>query len=263
MSTAFTLIDYILIAVSVLLFIVTAFALYLLRKVRNNSAIKYEFVTIIAHKFRTPLSSTRWSLGELIPSEPDPFRQNSLKDIQKSNQQLMDLTNTLIELADNDKNVQTSYNFEQAPLGDLVRNAVNAMQTQFGEKNISVSVTEAEKPTVSVDKARLEFVLHNILQNSCIYTPAGGNVTITVGVMKGKAAAVFTDNGIGIEESELRNVFSEFHRTADAQKFDTEGLGVGLYLSKSIMRRLHGTIEVFSAGKDQGSTFVVSLPIAR
>lgn len=235
---------------------------FIIRKLNENETLKYEFITIIAHKFRTPLTQVKWSVDELIGGEQDSYRKQSLKDIQQSNEKLIKLTGALIELTDSDNNASSSYTFETVSLGDFIRTVSESFKDAFHEKNIFFSVQcQSEEIKVNIDKQRMEFVFQTLLENAITYTTPGKNVTVIVQQIGGKAVVSVTDGGIGISEKDLSSVFSKFYRTENAKNTDTEGFGVGLYLSKAIVRRHKGKITVDSAGINFGSTFTVTLKI--
>src|SRR3989344_7581833 len=91
---------------------------YLWRKLRENENLKYEFITIIAHKFRTPLTHMKWLSEGLIADELDPRKRENLREMRQANQKLIDLTGTLIELTDSDDDSKSSYVFETVNLRD-------------------------------------------------------------------------------------------------------------------------------------------------
>lgn len=236
----------------------------LVRAVQKNEKLKYEFVTIIAHKFRTPLSEVKWALDEMISSEQEPFIKEGMRNMQQSNENLIKLTATLIELADSDSTAKSSYHFEPINLSQFVSDRGDAMKKFFQNKNLyfSVQVTE-EEIFVRADRSRLEFVLQALMENAGIYSPAGRNIEIIVSRAGHKAIVTVTDHGIGMEHHDLGSVFSKFFRAKNAKAMDTEGFGVSLYLAQSVMRRHHGKIAAFSAGANQGSTFVVTMPVIK
>jgi len=235
----------------------------LMIKVRMTARAKAEFVGIIAHKFRTPLTSVRWTVEDLIKTEQDNLRKQNLMTIEVLNRQLINLTNTLIEVAESGHGKRKAFTFETVLLAVLINEKVEWLKKEFSVKNISFTV-ECEDPAikVSVDKQRFEFVLNTVLQNSCIYTPVGGKVDVQLAQRGSKAYIVVADNGIGIPKNELHGVFKEFHRSQNAQQFDTEGLGVGLYLARTIINRLGGKIAVHSEGVGKGTVVTIKLPAA-
>lgn len=181
-------------------------------------------------------------------------------EMQKVNRGLIDLTGTLIELTESSNGSKSSYTFEKADLSALVKSVGESMTESFKEKNIAFSVQCPTDPViVKMDKGRMEFVFQTLITNALTYTPTGRAVNLTLTHGGGKAVAAITDQGIGIRKEDLSHIFSKFYRTDNAQRTDTEGFGVGLYLAQSIVRRHKGKIEVYSEGIDKGSTFSVLL----
>jgi signal transduction histidine kinase len=251
-----------LLSMLVVLALVIFLVMTIIRKLRYNEGLKYEFITIIAHKFRTPLTSVKWLCESLLSSAgPDQAIKEGLSDIKVSTDKLIALTGTLIELTNTDSETKATYQFEDVSLNDLVRTITNSYKNIFHEKNIFFSInTPAETVFSHIDKSRMEFVLQTLLENAFAYTPPGRNVDISLGVEGKRAIISVHDNGIGIEQREMPHIFGKFYRTQKAKSADTEGFGVGLYLAQTIVRRHNGKISAFSEGQDRGSTFTISLP---
>ncbi|MBU6426746.1 HAMP domain-containing histidine kinase [Patescibacteria group bacterium] len=228
---------------------------------RKNEDLKEEFITIIAHKFQTPLSQVKWLIESMASAEQDPYKLESLGQIAKANRQLIDLTGTLVELADSDGLARAAYLFEKTDLCELTRRVAGLAKDSFHEKNIFFSVECDREPIyVKVDKARVEFALQVLFDNARLYSPPGKSVRVDVSKIGAKAAITVSDQGIGISPEEFPRLFSKFFRGKNAVSADTEGFGVGLYLADSIVRRHRGRIEVSSPGAGKGSTFKIVLP---
>lgn len=246
----------------IILAVLALVAEYIWKRLRENDVLKYEFITIIAHKFRTPLTSIKWLIEGFLGDSLDARLREGLTDVKQSTDKLISMTGTLIELTDTDNESRSSYSFEKVTLCDLVRGVSNAMLNRFHEKNQTFSMRcEAEDVVANVDRVRLEFVLQTLLENASTYTPTGRQVEVTVSRSGRKAAITVADNGIGIDPKDMPHIFSKFYRAANARAADTEGFGVGLYLARSVIRRHHGKMEVYSAGLDQGTAFTVTIPI--
>jgi len=228
---------------------------------RENEVLKYEFVTIIAHKFRTPLTSLKWLIESLLADETDARKKESYTEIAGLSDKLISMTGTLIEMTDTDNEAKSSYVLTATPVCEFVRTAADAYKNQFHEKNLFFSV-KCDAPDVAahIDRPRMEFVLQTLLENALAYTPTGRNVDVTVSARGHKALISVSDTGIGIAPEDLRMIFTKFYRTQNAKEADTEGFGVGLFLARSIVWRHRGRIEVDSPGLGQGSTFTVILP---
>lgn len=228
--------------------------------ISKNETLKYEFVTIIAHKFRTPLTFMKWATDELIATEQDSYKKENLEGIKESNDKLIKLTGTLIELTDNENTTGSTYNFERTSLCQFARGVGETFKDVFHEKNIFFSVVcPPEDITVKIDRTRMEFVLQTLLENARAYTPPGKNVEVTISAEAGKAYMSVSDSGIGIDPKDLPNIFTKFFRAPNAKASDTEGFGVGLYLARSIIKQHHGKMSVYSAGMGTGATFIVAL----
>ncbi len=226
-----------------------------------NEALKYEFVTIIAHKFRTPLTTVKWMTDELAKGETDPYKKESLKAIQESNEKLISLTGTLIETTDTSDASKMSYAMEPVDLCSFVRSVADTFKNSFHEKNLFFSVRcGPEGVAALIDRQRMEFVLGAVFENARTYSPPGNDVDVMVGLQGNSAVITVVDHGIGIERNDLSHVFSKFFRADNARLVDTEGFGVGLYLAQSVIRRFKGSMEVYSEGLKRGTTCVISLP---
>ena len=256
-------------AIAIAIILINILALHVLwRKLGENENLKYEFITIIAHKFRTPLTQTKWLIESLLPEEKEPRTKDGLKQMAQANQKLIDLTGTLIELTDSDDPARTGYTFERVSLCTFAREIGASFKEAFHEKNIFFAVQCPETDVVAkIDRARMSFVLSTFLENACTYTSPGQRVDVFISLRKSsswrkKVVISVVDHGMGIAPADMAKLFTKFFRSKDAKAVDTEGFGVGLYLAQTITRRHKGKIEVFSDGKDKGSTFNIILPRA-
>lgn len=239
-------------------------AVLLFRKLRENERSKYEFMTIIAHKFRTPLTHIKWSSEGLLSDETDSYKKQSLTDIHASNENLINMTTTLIEVMDASGNKNSAYRFERVNICDMVRSIMESYKSMFHSKNLFISIScVAEELFANIDKSRMEFVLSTLFENACLYTPPGRNITATVSIEHRKVAVSVHDDGIGIDARDMQHLFTKFYRTKEARAMDTEGLGVALYLAKSVMKHHKGSIVAYSEGLGKGSTFSIVMPRAK
>jgi signal transduction histidine kinase len=256
--------DVLIIIFSAIFLTLLTIIIYFLKHIRDNNRMKYEFITIVAHKFRTPLTYIKWVCDSLIPDEADSFKKKSLEDVKKSNQKLIDLTGTLIEIADSESSGGVTYVYEKIPLVELMQDIINKNKDSFHEKNIFLGFKFTNnKIKVKADRTRLEFVINTLLDNARTYTPIGKKVELAVSGSLFKASIIVEDDGIGISKQDIKHVFSKFFRGKNARVNDTEGFGVGLYLASSIIKKLKGKITVESPGENLGSRFMITLPRVR
>jgi signal transduction histidine kinase len=244
------------IAIVCMVFVVWV-ATIVFRGSQRNEKLKYEFIMIIAHKYRTPLTQVKWLCERLLLDEKDSFKRESLTDIQFANENLIKLTNSLLEITDDDKGALSSYSFEKIPIYSLVRETAEPFKVLFHKKNIFFSVECDPNLDVKckVDRKRIEFVLQSLFDNARIYSPMGKDVRVLINKSFHKVIISVIDNGIGISKEELPNIFSKFFRSDSALSADTEGFGISLFLSQAIVRRHRGKLKVSSPGLGQGARF--------
>jgi signal transduction histidine kinase len=103
--------------------------------------------------------------------------------------------------------------------------------------------------------------LEVLVENAINYTPKGGQVQVTVHEERGRAVVAVRDTGIGITRDDQNRIFSKFFRSDAAKLADTEGVGLGLAITKSVIEKHRGRIWVESEGRDKGSSFFAAFPI--
>jgi signal transduction histidine kinase len=156
---------------------------------------------------------------------------------------------------------------ERAPvsLGRIVRDAVSAIEVNAHEKGIAFSVLPADfgdSIEIEADPRRLQQVLWNLILNAIKFTPQGGAVQVTISRVPDKQVLHIrvSDSGRGIALADLPHVFGAFTLQTEA---NASGLGLGLYIARSIVELHGGTLGVASDGIDQGSSFTIELPLRR
>jgi len=229
-------------------------------KLQENDHIKYQFITVIAHKFRTPLTQTRWATEELARIVKDPDGIRNMSYIKESNEKLINLVGILLELAEK-KDAIDGYHFEAASLPSVVSIMIKRFQGAFEKKKIRFSVDMSTSDVrVHIDRNKFNIVLQTLFENSIAYTSTGGSVEVRISSTSHKAYISIIDTGMGIKKEDLSHIFSQFYRADEARLKDTEGLGVGLFLAQFIMKRHTGKIVAHSKGTGKGSEFILTLP---
>ncbi len=255
---------YSIVATALVTALIAALIIHILwRKLREDERSKYEFITIMAHKFRTPLTHIKWVSEELSGNTQETSTREGLKEIQKADKNLVGLTTTLIELTDSDTD-HALYSFEATDLCDFVKTIGETARRTFQEKNIFFSVACDSGPVFAkIDRPRMEFAVQVLMDNAFAYTPTGKKVEISVGGSGHNAVISVKDGGIGIRESDVKKIFGKFFRADNARAADTEGFGIGLYLARSVVKKHKGKITAFSEGEGRGSVFNIILPRSR
>jgi len=233
-------------------------------KIREGDILKYEFLNVVTHKFRTPLTTIKWNLENIRESVPEALKVD-VQQIQTANERLVELTDTLVNLSSTEDKTY-EYSLAESDIGSVLNECVAAVEDKAHAKSIQISYQEQPLIPVVADPKRIRFIFQTLLDDAVSYTPTGGTITITVKEIDGhfsrnNVSIKVSDTGIGIPKDEMRYIFTKFYRAKNARKADTEGMGIGLYLSKRIIERHRGKIWVESAGEGKGTTFTVMLPL--
>jgi signal transduction histidine kinase len=249
---------------AILAIIVSSAGIYIWRKARENDIAKYEFITVIMHKFRTPLTEVRWA-SEVIAEERQVLSaqgQEALDVVEESTGAIVELTNVLVSLNDTDKRSYT-YSFTTFSVAEILTPLIKEHRRRYTQKTISfvTDTAAAENILLYSDPGKIKFAIDILLTNALHYTQEGGTVSLSVSKNGPNVLLTFSDNGIGISKKVAPLIFSKFYRGDNARKASTEGTGIGLYLAHEITRRSGGTLTFTSAGEGKGTTFVMSLPI--
>ncbi len=232
-------------------------------QVKELDQLKYEFITIAAHKLRTPLTRIKWEIPQLMEkAESVPEVREGLMRIDTANNRLIELTNVLMESA-HTEDVSYQYTLTAIDLETSLKAALDRFESLIREKSITIHVhAESNLPHPKGDAGRITSVIDVMVENAVIYTQPKGTVTITIGRVGDRVKFAVQDSGIGISIEDQSRIFSGFYRSEPAKRSDTEGVGIGLTVAKSIIEKHNGTLGVDSEGVGKGSTFWFIIPIS-
>ncbi len=229
--------------------------------------MKSEFVSVVAHQLRTPLSAIKWSLDMLIKGdlgEVTNDQKTFLLKAYESNNRMIGLVNDMLA-ADRLESGSLKYTLVNIQLNDLIDSVLFDLISKIQGKHIKVIFTNRKDslPQVSVDPDRIRAVVQNVLENAVKYTPENGIITIELKVNEKHMIEVsIKDTGIGIPAAQHNRIFGRFFRGANAVKMVTDGSGLGLYIVKSIIEKHNGKTW-FESEENKGTTFYFTLPIAQ
>jgi signal transduction histidine kinase len=236
----------------------TGIGMFVWNKMRQSDTLKYDFIKIMTHKFRTPLTEIKWAGQELANDIDEETRKKLGLQIGKATTTLVELVDSLVVF---EKNEDYLYNLRPNRLDTLLKTLVNYFEKTAEAKGVHLAANINDEVYVALDNSKLRFLFEVLLDNAIKYTPKEGNVTVKLTKEKNKVFVEVSDTGIGIPRKEQKMVLSHFYRAQNAMAVDTEGLGTGLHLSSLIALRHGGKITFKSGGENKGTTFIVTLPI--
>lgn len=152
---------------------------------------------------------------------------------------------------------------ERVDVAVIAREVVYASQPSAAAKKLVLRATTPEPAWVDADPARIQQIISNLLNNALKFTPENGTVSVQVAEVDGSARIEVIDSGIGMSPESVPRVFERFHQDAGSIVRSHDGLGLGLAIVRRLVELHGGTCEASSAGPGMGSTFTVTLPLAR
>jgi signal transduction histidine kinase/ActR/RegA family two-component response regulator len=225
------------------------------------NAAKDQFLALLSHELRNPLSPVIAMVGELEASTPDsPSTRQALEVIRRNVELEARLIDDLLDVTRIAKG-KLQLTLETVSLHEIVERAFEICREEAGAKQIQVEFNlRAEHAYVEADPARLQQVFWNLIKNGVKFTSENGRITIeTVNPSPGEIEVRIRDTGIGIEPDKLNRIFNAFEQGQVSITRRFGGLGLGLAISKAMVDAHGGQIRAESVGRDQGATFIISL----
>lgn len=232
-------------------------------KLAEVSRLKSEFISIVSHQLRSPLSNFRWVIDLLISGKTEKVSEKQLSYLQI----LMENTSRMDELVSDllvVSRIESGGIFfknEEVSLSDLVEKIVSRAMPLARASNIELGVSVRDKlPLIFCDPFQISQAIENLVDNAIHYTKSRGRVEIAIERKDSQVYLGIKDGGVGIPREDQKFIFQKFFRGSNASKQETRGSGLGLYIARSIVEKSGGKIG-FISQEGQGSTFWFTLPI--
>jgi PAS domain S-box-containing protein len=222
---------------------------------------KDEFISIASHELKTPVTSLKGFTQILQMTFEKEGNKNAVNLLSKMDKQVDKLSKLIVELLDATKieNGQLQFSKEDFDINDLIIETVEEMQRSAISHKINVELCDTK--IITGDSNRIGQVITNLISNAIKYSPEASDILITSVIESNKIKIGVQDHGIGIPASKLKNVFDRFFRITGDNRETFPGLGLGLFISKEIIKRHNGEIFAESA-EGKGSKFCFLLPIS-
>jgi len=233
---------------------------YLWKVDLEDEKSKQEFVTIISHKFRTPLTGIKWAIETLHSDITIKQKEDILVQMENSNQRILEIVDLVVGFSQFNKTLE--YAYEATSLREIIDESLRKFAVQIRTKNITFKIDSGrDLPYVVIDKRKIQFVVDMLIDNAIKYSADQGAIDINFSRDKKFVILSVSDNGIGVSKKDQPYMFKSFYRGHDARLAYTEGMGLGLYTAKAIVKKHHGKIWFSSKGAGKGSTFYLALKI--
>lgn len=226
-------------------------------------AMKTEFISIVSHQLRTPLSAIKWALSLVMKSEKanlNKDQQEMLAEAKTSTETVIDLVSNLLNLSRIEQG-RLQFRPKLIDIMPIIEDIVKAVRPQAEKKKITINVTSPAKTAeLSADPLLLKEIIQNLVDNAIAYNREGGKVSINARQAVGHWLIDVADTGYGIMPEDLKSLFTKFYRGSNARTIRPDGSGLGLYFIKNLVHMHEGKITVESE-PNKGTIFTVALPL--
>ncbi|MCG8528836.1 MAG: response regulator [Opitutales bacterium] len=255
-----------IVTVLAILLIVIALIVFIIRqRIRHIIALeefKIQFFTNLSHELRTPLTVILGPLESLMKNPSDNSVQEKANIAHRSALKMQKLVDQLLEF----RKIETTQTPEKITKGNLVSlisEEIDLIKSWIEEKDQSIEFhTPVESITVSTDFEKMRMILDNLISNASKYTPVGGKIQVKLKFDQKNRVILLSvsDDGSGIPQKELKNIFKPFYR-AETEQY-ASGTGIGLSLVYALVKSMNGSITVDSLtkGPNRGTTFSLRVP---
>jgi signal transduction histidine kinase len=232
-------------------------------KLAEANRMKSEFISIVSHQLRAPLSNLAWAIELLMSGRLGKIEEQQVeyfKILKENSDRMKDLVKDLL-IVSRIESAKLFLKKEEFPLEELAREIIKEFEPFAKASNCDVEFfADQNLPKIFGDRYQIRQVIENLLDNAIRYTRGKGKVKIRIKREKNFVHFEIEDNGVGIPKEDQKFIFQKFFRASNVLKYKTQGTGLGLYISKAIIERSGGKIG-FKSQEGVGSTFWFKLPI--
>ena len=257
-------VSLIVLILTIILFVITFSMTRSLEGLAEASRLKSEFISIISHQLRSPLSSLKWALEILISGRFGKIEgkpADYLQILADNAKRMGELISSLLIVS---RIEQGRFPLHKAgfSLINLAEEAIAEFKPVAIASNIEIVLETAKSnlPQAFGDSSQLKLVVENFIDNAVRYTKGAGKVAVAIAFQNDKLLFSVKDGGVGIPKEDQKHIFQKFFRSGNVLKYQTQGSGLGLYIAKSIIEKSGGKIG-FKSEQDKGSTFWFTIPI--
>ncbi|MCW8090418.1 ATP-binding protein [Alteromonas sp. ASW11-130] len=234
-----------------------------IQELEKQDQYRNEFLATLAHELRNPLGPIMSGASILESTDDEATKKRVGAIISRQAEYMSKLVNDLMDVSRITQG-KVKLEFERLNIQDIISDSLEMVDQHIREKshNVAVEYLKEDVPVFG-DRARLSQIFSNIIHNAAKYTDRNGQISISVEQEASLVVVRITDNGLGIPQERLPDVFNMFTQIEAHSTHTKGGLGIGLTLVSKLVALHHGTIAVESEGEGKGSTFEIRLPVSQ
>jgi signal transduction histidine kinase len=246
-----------------ILFIIAVIITNSFERLAEANRMKSEFVSIVSHQLRSPLSNLKWAIELLMSGKLGKIEEKQteyFKILKENSDRMGELIKDLL-IVSRIETAKLPIKKMEFSLEYLVKELIKEFTPFALASNVEIKfLPEENLPKIFADPSQIRLVIENLLDNAIRYIKERGVVEIKIESQEKNIYFEIEDNGVGIPKEEQKYIFQKFFRSGNILRYQTQGSGLGLYISKAIIEKSGGKIG-FKSQEGIGSTFWFTLPI--
>src|SRR4030042_4175510 len=250
----------IIIFLALLLFIISFVITQGVEHLAEANRMESEFISIVSHQLRSPLTNLRWALDFLSSEEVEQKRFEYYDILRENSARMGELIDNLLVVSRIEQG-KFPLKMEEVSFEELIKKIAKGMEQFAIASNVKINFDiERDLPKAMLDPSQLKLLIDNLLINAIRYSGNSGQIVIHLFKKNKNFVFEVQDNGIGIPKEDQKFIFQKFFRAQNVQKHQTQGSGLGLYIAKCVVESFGGKIS-FKSEENKGTTFWFTLPI--
>ena len=249
--------------ITAVLFILAVIITRSFETLAEANRMKSEFVSVVSHQLRSPLSNLRWAIELLMSGRTDSVTGKQLEylEILKENSARMSELVSDLLIVSRIETAKIPFKKQEFVLEDLIKKLIQDFGPFARASNVEIKFEpEKDLPKVFSDPHQIRLAIENLLDNAIRYIKEKGQVEIKLRKQDENFYFEVKDAGVGIPQKDQKYIFQKFFRSENVMRYQTQGSGLGLYIVKAIIDRAGGKIG-FQSREGVGSTFWFTLPM--
>lgn len=252
----------IVISVTSVLFVIAFIITQSFDKLAEANRMKSEFVSVVSHQLRSPLSNLKWAIEFLLSGRAGEIEGKQLeyfRILKENSTRMRELVADLLAVS-RIESAGFAPKKTQFSVENLVQDLISQFEPLAKASNVELRLVKSDKiPHVFGDPSHIRQAIDNLIDNAIRYVEERGVVQIELSQRRNGVYLAVKDNGVGIPDRDKKYIFQKFFRSENALRYQTEGSGLGLYIAKSYIEKSGGKIG-FASQEGKGSTFWLVLP---